>query len=120
MPRPIDHQPINLAPGVYDFQANLDPGTIIVRLARQTTATPQFWAEGVEIDMQVELSDDNGQSWYSFVAFTSTGGIVIVRDGAEAAETWLQTTLPPTVTRTRLTLTITGGTLVSELTLERI
>lgn len=116
----IDHQPISVNPGTRQFEAAVDaPGRIVVRLARQTTAEPALWADGVEVSLNVEVSDDNGSTWRNLVAFTAHGGIYVGRDG-EAAESFVDCPFPAVTNRTRLTATVSGGTLVTRLTVERV
>ena len=118
----IDHQSINVPAGSRDFgPATIPDGLtqVTLRLARRTTATPTFWAPGVTVDLKSWGSLDGGTTWQQWLGFGAPGGILIKRDGSETVESWVSCPLPPGgARRIRLTAIVTGGTLVSQLTVE--
>ena len=118
----IDHFPISVAPGSRSLDAAIDsPGTIIVRLARQTTATPTLWSAAVLVSFQVEWSEDDGITYRDLCGFASYGGIAHnPKDGTEAVETTQRCPFPDPTNHVRVTVSVSGGTLVSEVTIERI
>lgn len=123
----FDHQPIDREPGSYTFPAgspgNVPDGFTRVRLAlaRQTTATPSFWAEGVDVAVTIQDSLDGGNTWLDLCGFTAGGGILPGKNGGEATESRCSANFHPGTSRlARILYSITGGNLVSELTLEAI
>lgn len=116
----IDHQPISVSPGTRTFETSVDqPGSLVVRLARKTTATPTLWADGVIIALDVEWSEDGGATWRDLGGFAAEGGIVPAKEGGEAVESSMDCPFPPSTDRVRATATVTGGRLDSILTIER-
>lgn len=116
----IDHQPISVNPGSRTFETNVDqPGSLVLRLARKTTATPTLWADGVGVSISVEWSEDGGATWRDLGGFAAEGGIVPAKEGGEAAESYMECPFPDTTNRVRATATISGAQLVSVLTIER-
>lgn len=127
MPVLFDHIPITRTVGsTLEGPATVPASAVevILRLARQTTAEPGFWASGVGVSFQSEIDFDNAGTWeWQGGGFTGTGGIHINRLGAETVESMVRFTLPPAngqTRRIRLPLTITGATLVTEVTVETI
>lgn len=117
----IDHQPISFAPSTRTAEAAVAGGqSILVRLARKTTATPTLWADGVSISVQIEVSSDNGVTWRPVCGMTSDGGIVPGKGGGEATESRIECAFQESVNRARVTVVITGGTFVSLLTVESL
>lgn len=116
----IDHQPVSVNPGTRQFQAAVDaPGTLVVRLARQTTATPTLWDAAVEVAFNVEWSEDGGATWRDLGGFTASGGIATHPASGELVETVMVCPFPPTTDRVRATATVSGGRLDTVLTIER-
>lgn len=122
MPVLVDAQPISINPGTREFEHAIDnPGILVVRLARQTTATPTLWPASVEIAVRVDTSSDGGATWRGLAGFTAVGGIVPNRGGeGEAAETVMQCPFPSAANRVRLRITVAGGRFDSLLTVERV
>lgn len=117
----IDHQAISLPAGTRTAEAAVSGGQrIACHIARQTTATPTFWSAGVSISLDIEVSYDGGATWRDACGFTADGGIVGGKNGGEATESAVTCDLPAGVNRARVTLVITGGTLVSQLTVESL
>jgi hypothetical protein len=117
----IDHQPISVNPGTRSFEAAVDqPGSLVVRLARKTTATPTLWADGVSVSLVVEWSTDAGASWRDLGGFNADGGIAFLISGGEAPETVMQCPFPDATNRIRATATVSGARLESVLTIERV
>src|SRR5262245_24525695 len=117
----VDHQPVNLATGTHTFGpfTVVGGGLVNVRLARCTTATPSFWPNvATGVALSVENSPDSGATWLGMAGFTSNGGILIGRGGAEVPETTMRCPLPPSATRLRAIIVVTSGPLVSQVTLE--
>jgi hypothetical protein len=123
MPLNIDALPINLASGTLtppDVAIQNQVTTVIMKLARATTATPSFWADpATEIAGNVYLSTDNGASFLHIVGFSAPGGVIVSR-GAEVPFTIVSCPLNSTGPQRRLKVdvTVTNGPLISELTLE--
>jgi len=97
--------------------------TIRIALKRQTPLTPLFWPDvNTQISFSVDVSVDSGNTFQFLCGFTSSGGIVLQRDGTASPLTQLVCNLPARVapfTRQMIgTLIVTGGPLVSELTVE--
>lgn len=116
----INAQPLSINPGTREFEHAIDaPGVLEVRLARKTTATPTLWDDGVSLGMRLDVSLDGGQTWRGLVSITSEGGIAPGRLGGEAEYTFIRCPFPDAANRARLRVTVTGGTLVSLLTLIR-
>lgn len=116
----LDHSPLTLPAGSREAQAAL-PGTdriIILRFARRMTATPTLWAPGVTFALAVDISSDGGSTWWTSAGMTAEGGIVQAKNGGELAESRLTCGIPASANRVRVALDITGGTLVTELTVE--
>jgi hypothetical protein len=117
----IDHQPISFPPGTRQAEAAVAGGqAIMIRLARKTTATPTLWADGVTLQVDVEVSSDAGASWRHACGGGFVGGILPGRGEAEASESRLTCTFQEDVNRTRVTVTIAGGQLNSLLTVESV
>ena len=117
----LDHQPVTFPEGsrvigpvnIPNFRTRL-----VLRLARRTTATPTFWADGVNVSLQSDVSFDKGQTWVQWVGFTAPGGIMTGRNG-EIPESVVVCQVPSALNRRiRLNVTVTGGTLISEVTTE--
>jgi len=120
----IDHQSINVPAGSRDFgPATIPDGLtqVSLRLARQTTATPTFWAAGVGVKLDSWCSVDGGVTWLQWLGFTGVGGIIFRDVGIEATESWCSSLLPAGVNRQmKLTLVVTGARLTTELTVEAV
>ena len=118
----IDHQSINVPAGSRDFGPVTIPDgltRVTLKLARRTTATPTLWAAGVTVDLKSWCSLDGGMTWIQWGGFGGVGGIHIKRDSAESVESTGGGSLPiGSSRRIKLTLTVSGGTLVSLLTVE--
>lgn len=118
----IDHQAISIAVGTRDFGPVTIPDgltRVTLRLARKTTAAPTLWATGVAIQLDSECSVDGGVTWVQWLGFGASGGIYVKGDGSEATESNVASALPSGTNRTmKLSLTVTGGTLSSLLTVE--
>lgn len=87
------------------------------RLRRCTSADLSVWPnESTTVDITVEMSRDNGQTWQPLFEFTAAGGIVSDRQGNEAQ--WSGGLTPVTAApqrRIRGSIVIDGGPLRSEL-----
>lgn len=118
----LDQRSINFASGSRAFGPFTVPDgytQVRVILARKTTATPTYWADGVSVKFSSECSTDGGVTWVEWIGFTGVGGIHVRRDSVEAPESWAQARLPlGTGRRIRAAVTISGGRLVSVLTVE--
>ena len=115
----IDHQSISVNPGTRVFERATSPGTVLVRLARQTTARLGLWVAGVHVEIWSEWSADGGTTWRDLCGAGADGGIVVDgRTGLEIPETRFQCEFPPAANRVRLTATVSGARLTSEITLE--
>ena len=121
----IDHQPISLNAGNYSYSvtADDDVNMVVVRVARQTTATPTFFDAACSFMLEVFVAKSQNQEvpldpWFGFGA---TGGILLNRRGVEIPESSALAMLPPGVDRRmRVDLTVAGARLVSEITVETI
>lgn len=122
MPVLIDHAPIEIGEGETIFgPANMPNGLhrTMVRFSRQTTATPQFWPEGITLTIMVQNSLDGGTTWLDVCGFTAEGGILPGKSGGEATESRCEGNFHVgTGRRGRVVANVSGGTLVSEVTLE--
>ncbi len=117
----IDHQAISFPAGTRTAERAVSGGQrIACRIARQTTATPTFWAAGVSLSVDIEVSYDAGATWRDACGFTAEGGITPGKGGGEAPESAVTCDLPEGVNRARVTVIVTGGTLVSQLTVESL
>jgi hypothetical protein len=118
----IDHQAISVPAGSRDFgPATIPDGLtkVTLRLARRTTATPTLWATGVAVQLDSWCSLDGGATWLQWLGFGAPGGIHVKGDSTEATESSVTGALPSGASRRiKLTATVTGGTLVSNLTVE--
>jgi len=122
----IDHQAIDVAPGSRDFgPATIPDGLtrVTLRLARRTAAAPTLWAAGVRVTLLSWCSLDGGATWAKWLGFGEGNGGqdggVIPGPLGDLAESWVSAALPVgTSRRIKLTATVTGGTLVSALTVE--
>jgi len=119
----IDHEPVSLNKGNYSYSVvpDDDVSMVIVRVARQTTATPTFFDAACSFMLEVFVATSPNQEvpldpWFSFGA---TGGIALNRHGIQVSETNANARLPPGVDRRmRVDLTVSGARLVSEITVE--
>jgi len=119
----IDHEPVSLNKGNYSYSVvpDDDVSMVIVRVARQTTATPTFFDAACSFMLEVFVATSPNQEvpldpWFSFGA---TGGILLNRHGIQVSETNANARLPPGVDRRmRVDLTVSGARLVSEITVE--
>ena len=131
----IDHDHFTMQPGtrnwgpvtIPDGMTHIDPdglevqASVTLRLARMTTATPTLWGAGVAIKLDSWCSLDGGVTWLQWLGFGATGGIYTKGNGTEAAESSVTSELPPgTARQMKLTATVTGGRLVSQLTVEAV
>ena len=117
----IDHQSINFPPGTRTAEAAVAGGQeILVRVARQTTATPTFWGPAVSLSVNIEVSVDGGATWAPTCGMTALGGITPSRTGGESPESVVGCRFPAGTNRARVTVVIAGGTLVSQLTVESV
>lgn len=101
--------------------ANVPNGAtaIIVHLARCTTLKPTLWPNiQTVIQMFVESSTDNGQTYRQNNGFGSRGGIWIERDGSELQETTFNSPLRPGTDKVKFTVTVINGPLDTLLTVE--
>jgi len=118
----IDHKSINVPVGERDFGPVTIPDGLLkvtLRLARRTTAAPTLWAAGVTVKLDSWCSLDGGVTWLQWLGFGAPGGIHVKGDGNEAVESTVTSELPAGIGRQmKLTATVTGGTLVSQLTVE--
>lgn len=91
----------------------------MVRLGRQTTATPTLWARAATVvTLQVELSVDAGVTWELAAAFTAPGGLLVGRSG-ELAESFISCPLRLGLNRQlRVRVNVTNGPLRSILSVE--
>jgi len=120
----IDHQAISINAGSRNFGPVTIPDALTVvtlRLARMTTASPTLWAAGISVKLDSWCSLDGGATWLQWLGFGASGGIFVKGDGTEAAESSVTSELPPGSARQmKLTATVTGGRLVSQLTVEAV
>jgi len=118
----IDHQAISVASGSRDFGPVTIPDgltRVTLRLARRTTATPTLWAAGVSVRLESSCSLDGGVTWIGWLGFLAVGGIHVKKDSTELPESSVTSELPRGTSRQiRLTTIVSGGTLVSQLTVE--
>lgn len=119
----LDQRPINLAAGVHEYGPFTIPDDVTevkLILARKTTAEPGYWDDGVQVNLDSLYSMDGGTTWLEGMGFRGEGGIYLFkRDGTESPETWVRGKFPPGTGRLiRVIVTITGGRLVSRLTVE--
>ena len=57
-----------------------------IEIARCTTATPLIWPDPAStIEIMIEVSFDNGNTWTGGSGWLAYGGIYVRRDGTEAA-----------------------------------
>src|SRR5262245_16489402 len=118
----IDHQPITQPTGTVRYgPRNIDDTFTMIscRLARCTSTTPTFWPNAsTGFSFLFEVSVDGGPFEENSGA-ASIGGIYIGGDGTEVPETVVECTIRPGINRqARLAVTVTGGPLVSQLTVE--
>ena len=122
----IDHEAINVPAGTRDFgPATIPDGLtqVTLRLARRTTATPTFWAAAVRVALRSWCSLDGGATWMQWLGWGEgnggeAGGIYTGILG-EMPESTVRSALPAGAGRQiKLSATVTGGTLVSQLTVE--
>jgi len=118
----IDHFPISVPPGTRSLEAAVDqPGHLILRLARKTTASPSLWDDAVLVAFNAEWSADGGATWRDLGGFETLGGIAYnPKTGEEATETVMECPFPEETDRVRVTATVSGGTLASQVTIERV
>jgi hypothetical protein len=118
----VDHQPITLPVGRQVVGPQPIPGgsSFVIRLARQTTATPGFWPASVTInELLIESSANGGATWgVSCGGTVIVGGIALTRGGVEVTESVWRCGFASNATHVRLTLDIGGGPLVSQVTVE--
>ena len=123
----IDHQAISVPAGTRDFGPVAVPDgltRVTLTLARRTAAAPTLWATAVQVTLRSWCSLDGGGTWIQWLGFGEggggqAGGIYVGRGGAELAESSVSAPLPPGAGRQmKLTAIVTGGTLVSQLTVE--
>jgi hypothetical protein len=122
MPIIIDHVPVNQPSGSRTYgPANVSNAVsdITIRIARCTTATPTFWPnDTTTLAVTIEVSV-NGGAFQFCCGFESFGGINIGKGGQEATESVVQCSMPGGINRqARATVVVTGGPLVSQLTVE--
>jgi hypothetical protein len=120
----FDHVPVTRNAGSHlEGPASVPDSAVegILRLARRTTAEPTLWAPGVTVSFQSEIDFNNAGTWaHQAGGFTGVGGIHIAH-GVELVESFVRFPLPPgTNRRIRLPLTVAGGTLVTEVTVETV
>lgn len=115
--------PINIVVGTTEFGPFdiPDPATVLtVSLARRTALTLTLWSPGVDVQVQVLVSLDAGVNYSFFCGLTGSGGVFILRDLiTEAPATSVIRALPSGVSRkARVTLTVSGGALLSTLSID--
>lgn len=120
----INHQPINFS-GSQSFGPVAVPSglnTLVVRLARCTTATPTFWPNAATVvTIGLEISLDGGTTWQGAGGFSGPGGIQTRRQGGEYTEVVLTCPLATGNARQlRASASVVGGPLVSQLTVETV
>lgn len=137
MPLIIDHAPVNQPDGLQTFgPVNIGDAVtkVNVRLARKTTATPTFWPNATtKVAAQLYTSLDGGATWdescgggnisfdESRTIYGAEGGVYLNRFGVEAPESKVSCPLPPGTGRKLLAkVAVTGGPLVSQLTVETV
>ena len=88
-----------------------------VRLSRNTTATPTFWANAATtIDVNIYLSLDGGLNFPFFKGFQAQGGIVTGKGGFEYPYSGIADRLPAgTNRRAQVEVVVNNGPLVSNL-----
>lgn len=126
----IDHQPINVPAGSHTFTVTVpnDAKRVSIRLARQTTATSSFWNVPVIVSLKADFSPRHDGEFVDWVSWEASGGIIQNHLGVELPESSVVATVPPFIEtippnqgrRVRAIVTITGGNLVSTLTIESI
>jgi hypothetical protein len=121
----LDHRPINVPTGTQEFGPANVPSTVTsfgVRLARCTTATPTFWPNAsTTVNASLLLSNDGGATYPRGAGgFTGAGGIIKVQ-GVEAPESNMFGGVSAPLGagwQIKAVITVTGGPLVSQLTVE--
>jgi hypothetical protein len=122
MPILIDHAPVSQPDGTVEYGPGTVPGNAtraVATIARATTATPTFWPnETTKLDVNLFLSTGGGP--FVFLAgFSGAGGILVFGTGPEAPASTITVPLPPgSQRRARVEITVAGGPLVTQLTLE--
>ena len=120
----IDHQNVTLQTGVTTLGPAVVPDGLTfmtVRLARCTTATPTLWPNAsTTVQVQFQISLDNGVTWLPVGAFGAPGGIVQA-DGVHESVESFATFQPIPLGHNRqaqATITVVNGPLVSKATVE--
>lgn len=119
----IDHQSINFN-GNRTFEQVIKGFAgmmLVIRLARCTTATPNFWPSATNlVTARISTSADGGTTWQEWTAFSGVGGII--PDGneeisREATESSVVGPIPSNANRIQIVVSTTS-ILRSELTAE--
>lgn len=122
----LNHVAINIPTGTHEYgPANVPNNgeTFIVRLARCTDATPQFWPNpATSVKANVWMSTDGGATWpFIVIGFGAEGGIYIRRDGVQSPESSAQGFMQRQGGRQiKAEVIVENGPLLSELTVEII
>lgn len=121
----IDHAPVNQPTGSQDYgPVNVPNNTKIytLRLARHTTATPQFWPNvATVVDIKLLLSLDGGQTFPIVVLGFITNGDTKVIMGKELPENAFVINYASAFgigAKAKAAVVVTNGALVSQLTVE--
>lgn len=119
----VDHLAVNVGVGTTQVGGTVtidDTYTrVTLRLARQTDTTPSFWGPGVGVTLRSECSPNGGATWLEWLGFGSTGGIITRGNGQQMSESTVTSELCRGANRRlRATVGVTGGTLVSQITVE--
>jgi len=118
----IDHQNINIGNGPTEFgPANVPDGVTLAKLslARKTSGNNLWPNEATLIDATIVISLDGGVTYpFSAGGMTAAGGLLVIQ-GVELAEQWIEANCPPGIgRRAKAIVNVTNGPLRSEITIE--
>lgn len=120
----VDHDRFTMQPGTRNWGPVAVPDgltKVTLRLARQTTATPTFWEAGVRVQIDSWCSVDGGVTWLQWIGAGGPGGIFLLPNGTELAESWCSADLPAGINRQmKVMIAVTGARLITELTVEAV
>lgn len=86
---------------------NNNVAAYLLEIARCTTATPTIWPDPAStIEINIEVSFDNGVTWVGGGGFSAYGGIYVRRDGTEGTTSSARFDIP-SGTRRKIRASIT-------------